>query len=491
MILQNHLFLADCQSMFSHEISDISSLLSYDHFLVLGGGLSGESAGHLLKRNGKNVSLADANPTKRPDSPFSAVFSDDDIAGALSQVEVIIKSPGIKPDHPLLQVAKSSKIPILSEIYLGRLFFAGKIIGITGTDGKSTTTALTHHLIKTKFPNSQVGGNLGLPFTTFCDGDWDMVVLELSSYQLEDSPNLQLTSSTILTLAPDHLERHKTMTAYGLAKWNVVNHKDEQHLFVTQANVLAQLSPTKQPFYGKTYLFGENNTDIKIDLKNLKITTPTNEYDAVDFKLPGYHNLQNLSVAIALAESVGLSKPEIQSGIGSFTGLPHRFQPIPTLQWKNETFKKIQFINDSKSTNLHSMLSGIAGYNKGDFLYLILGGEPKQESLTPFFDRIRQLSSQIYIYGKAADVWKEEFLNSKLENIHFVTTIKEALLGIKEKIELFSEDSSQSNKEIPHKTAVILSPACASFDQYKNFSERGEDFLKLVEEIFSQDSIRL
>ncbi len=473
MILQNHRFLADCQSMFSHSIFDKSSLLQRDTFLVLGGGLSGESAGRLLTKNGKTVYLADKNAVQKTDSVFVATFSDTTEWKELPKFQMIIKSPGISPEHPLLTQAEQKGIPILSEIYLGRLFFNGTLIGITGTDGKSTTTALTHHIIKAKFPNSEVGGNLGLPFTSFCDENLDLIVLELSSYQLEDSPNLKLTASAIITLAPDHLERHKTMERYAKAKWNIVSHNDIHHTLVTQKKVMELIPKERTEFMGRMLFFGISES-IDIRDKEKLIKTPNGVYHTNDFNLPGFHNLQNLSVAIALAETVGLTQEEIQGRISTFQGLPHRFQSIPREEYDETTFGKIRFINDSKSTNLHSMLSGIAGYAKEDPIFLILGGEPKNENLSPLIQRVRELDANILIYGKASVVWRKDFENSGIQNINFVNNLEEAIQQIK----LMIDPEKQ--------TTVILSPAAASFDQYQNFSERGDHFVSLVKQYFGR-----
>lgn len=473
MILQNHRFFTDCQSMFSHSIFDKSTLFQLETFLVLGGGLSGESAARLLAKKGKTVFLADKNANHKADSPFVATFLETTEWKDLPKVQMVIKSPGISPEHPLLTEAEQRGIPILSEIYLGRLFFHGTLIGITGTDGKSTTTALTHHLIKAKFTNSEVGGNLGLPFTSFCDENLDLVVLELSSYQLEDSPNLNLSASAIITLAPDHLERHKTMERYAKAKWNIVAHNDKNHTLVTQKKVMDLMPPKKNEFVGRQLFFGiSESIDIR-DKENL-IKTPNGIYHTNEFKLTGYHNLQNLSVAIALSETVGLTQEEIQGRIGSFQGLPHRFQSIPLEDYDSSVFGKIQFINDSKSTNLHSMLSGIAGYSKDDHLILILGGDPKNENLFPLFDHLKDLDAKIFIYGKASEVWKMDFQKSGIQNVHYVHRLEEAIQQIK----LILDRNEQ--------TTVILSPAAASFDQYKNFSERGDHFVTLVKQYFGK-----
>lgn len=153
MILQNHRILAECQSMFSDSIPSPSDLQNLHSFLILGGGSSGDSAAKLLRSLGKKVNLADRSPEKANRELYTNVLSDNVPHESLQGIDCLIKSPGILPNHPILEMAKNKQIPILSEISLGRIFFKGKIIGITGTDGKSTTTALTFHLLQ---KNSQM-----------------------------------------------------------------------------------------------------------------------------------------------------------------------------------------------------------------------------------------------------------------------------------------------------------------------------------------------
>ncbi|BDA78224.1 UDP-N-acetylmuramoylalanine--D-glutamate ligase [Leptospira kobayashii] len=460
--------------MFSISLPTKSSLLSKHRFLILGGGLSGESAARLLSKYGKTVILADQSEKVSSDSPYAKIVSDKNIEDALDLTECIIKSPGISPTHPILQEAEKRNLIILSEIALGRIFYQGPLVGITGTDGKSTTTALTHHLIRRHFPNSQVGGNLGLPFTSFCEDNLDMVVLELSSYQLEDSPNLHLSVSAITNLAPDHLERHKTMERYLLAKWKSNDLENPNHTFIIGKKVWEKIPDKKSNYPGKILFFGEEtDSDIFIDFDSEKITTKNHSYDTLDFSLPGKHNLYNLSLAIAISEAVGVPYEKIKNHLGDFEGLPHRFKKLNLKGKLNPSFQNLEFINDSKSTNLHSMLSGLSGFKKEDSLFLILGGEPKEESLGPFFERWKELQNPVWIYGKAGKVWKEDFSENKKELFcEIVPTVKDALKEIKNRI-------SPNEKQ-----TILFSPACASFDLYKNFSERGKDFERLVQEIF-------
>ncbi len=464
--------------MFSQEISDRSELLRYDFFLILGGGISGDSAARLLKKYNKTVYLADRKQTNPPDSPYSLVFSDENIQEATANIQCVIKSPGISPTHPILASAKSKKIPILSEIALGRIFYQGKLVGITGTDGKSTTTALTHHILSSEYPNAVVGGNLGRPFTDFCDQNADLVVLELSSYQLEDSPNLNLTVSAITNLAPDHLERHKTMENYLAAKWKVADLENPNHCFLTQRKIWNRIEEKKSTYPGKVIFFGENLDDgIRIDPVKRLISTSKDTYETNSFPLPGNHNLQNLAVAIGIAEVLHVPKEKIISRFSDFEGLPHRFKKLKTSE--HPLFPKLTVINDSKSTNLHSMLSGLSGFSHQDKVYLILGGEPKEESLDPFFARWKEIDCEVWVYGKAAEVWKQNFQTNGNDRFHLVPRVEEALRQIKTILISETKDKLTSQNR-----TLLFSPACASFDLYKNFTERGEDFERCVKELF-------
>ncbi|MCB1160828.1 MAG: UDP-N-acetylmuramoyl-L-alanine--D-glutamate ligase, partial [Leptospiraceae bacterium] len=184
-------------------------------FLILGGGLSGRAATKLLENLSQKLLLCDKTPQMGLNCPQET----DELKNfRYFKPDLIIKSPGISPDHPILQSAKQTQTPIWSEIDLAYLFFKGKIIAITGTDGKSTSTALTGHLLQASGFKTKTGGNIGLPFSEICLDDIDLAVLELSSYQLDDSQFFRAETGCILNIAPDHLERHKTMENYAEAK---------------------------------------------------------------------------------------------------------------------------------------------------------------------------------------------------------------------------------------------------------------------------------
>lgn len=478
MILQNHRILAECQSMFSQSIPRASDLDHWQKFLILGGGSSGDSSAKLLSLKGKICVLADKFPEKANANLYAEVLSDNHPQERLEGIDCIIKSPGILPNHPILEEARRKELPILSEISLARVFYQGPIIGITGTDGKSTTTALAYHILKSKYPNSRMGGNIGVPFTSFCLEPLDLVVLELSSYQLDDSPNLELTASAILNLASDHLERHKTMESYAEAKWKIQNLENPNHTSFVNPNFFKFL-PNGIPKNKNIHFIGENQNYF-VSLDPNQVHTPNHIYDVTQFPLKGKHNLMNLCFAIALAESMGMGKNEIQSQFETFLGLPHRFHRMDSSKFKTQ-YKEIQFINDSKSTNIHSMLSGIAGFKKGDGLFLVLGGIPKIEPIDLFLSRWKELECPLWVYGKAVEVWKEAFDATGLP-VKYFSNLPTLIADLKTTIDRTTE-TKESQKQAP--LSVIFSPAGASFDLYKNFEERGIHFETLIKDSFS------
>lgn len=481
MILQIRRILEDCQSMFSHPIPTPEELLSHARFLILGGGTSGVSASKLLLSLGRETILVDKNPDQSNKMDFTKVFAESDGETALSLCDFLIKSPGISPNHPILSLAKQKGIPILSEIALGRVFYKGLLVGITGTDGKSTTTALTYHILKSEYTNSRMGGNIGVPFTSFCRENLSLVVLELSSYQLEDSPNLNVDVSAILNLAPDHLERHGNMQNYAEAKWKIINTDPKSHVFLNR-NVLEYI---RKDTFSKTvcqkHFVGENG-GILIQEDGLKISSPKYNYNLTKFPLKGKHNYMNLCFAIGIAEILGLAPSQIEAAYESFEGLKFRYEKIkiPNLLKKFENFT---FINDSKSTNLHSLLSGLSGFKKGDLVYLILGGIPKEEPLDPLIQKLDELKINVWVYGTAVSKWKDQLTKLDLP-VFFLDDLGQTISHLKNYL-LENEQVFTGSESTKEKT-ILFSPACASFDQYKNFEERGRDFERKISDSFSE-----
>ncbi|EMO23606.1 UDP-N-acetylmuramoyl-L-alanine--D-glutamate ligase [Leptospira santarosai str. HAI134] len=444
--------------------------------LVLGGGISGNSAIDFLISEGAQPILCDRN---RPETISVPFFHDNTDPRSFPEISLIVKSPGISPTHPILSYAAKKKIPVFSEIDLGRFFFKGKIIGVTGTDGKSTTTSLTAHLLRKDFSDLREGGNLGTPFTSFCKKPISLAVLELSSYQLDDSNPLHLDVSVFLNLAPDHLERHTTMENYFQAKLKIADLQNENHFLIVSEKIKERILNLAS-FRCKLLSFGRTSaSDAFLDENSSKIGTSKFVYDISGFHLPGTHNGENLAASILAAEAIGGKPESIQAQIPLFKGLPHRFQIAGEKQG-------ISFINDSKSTNLHSMLAGMSTWKNLDRTCLILGGRPKQEDPRPLYDFLNRKIGCVVLIGEARSFWEEGIRNAIGEKLFSVESLNEAF-EIFKKGNIVSETSRPSNRKIrltnsAEITSVVFSPACASFDQYKNFEERGNHFLFLVED---------
>jgi UDP-N-acetylmuramoylalanine--D-glutamate ligase len=437
--------------------------------IVLGGGISGNSANHLLQSLSKPVILVDRSQGLEDSEENAREILDP------THVEEIIKSPGIYPSHPWLVLARERNIPIVSEIDLAHRYFTGKCIGITGTDGKSTTAALTQHLLKLDFNDVELGGNIGRAFSEFANSNSQLIVLELSSYQLEDSQPQKLVASAILNLAIDHLERHGCLENYAKAKLRIADLSNPDHVFVTNRKTLEQLELNPKKIACSVKLFGfadstsKNDLDASIDLTYLSIQTKSLLYDCKHFPLEGSHNLENLAASILLAESLGAKPESIQIQIRNFQGLAHRFEKFH--QVRNWTF-----VNDSKSTNLHSLLAWLNNFipTQGR-LHLLLGGRTKQEPLDDLISIIPQLNIHVYLFGEAKTNWRKDF-EFMGDTISYLDTMEDALTRIR--MEFTHDPDSPS--------WVVLSPACSSFDQFKNFEDRGNQFKDIVYALFGR-----
>jgi UDP-N-acetylmuramoylalanine--D-glutamate ligase len=445
-----------------HKIQPNEIITSKYPICILGGGITGKAVSKFFQRKKIHHFLVDK--IKTDDSiPF---FSDSSEFHVLPNFSYLIKSPGISPNHPLLIESIKMGKTILSEINLARLFFKGKIIGITGTDGKSTTTALTKHLIQKNFPNTQMGGNIGIPFIELCEESLDYLVLELSSYQLEDSENLDLYASCILNISNDHLERHGTIENYTKAKYKIVDELNKNHFLILNTKLKSIVSNKIQCI---TKYFGDEEiSDIKLIPNQKKIISPIAEYIYDNFKLSGIHNLYNLSAAILLAESCNCDPSIIQEGIDSFKGLSHRFESFGV-------YNEIEFINDSKSTNTHSLIAGISGYSKKDEILLILGGIPKKEPMDDLINTLNKVQPKIItIYGDFSKIHGKNFQSKLVSDVILVDEFHKILPILKKIV---------SNKTIKK---VIFSPGGASFDYFKNFEERGNIYMEMIKKEFTE-----
>ena len=431
-------------------------------FLILGLGKTGISAYHFLKKEGKAVVVWDDQEAER--QKFS-----DEVFENFDEIDCVMVSPGVPIlwpyTHLIYQEARMRNIPIISDLdYLYQHAKDANFIGITGTNGKSTTTALLGFCLNALGKKVAMGGNLGTPALDLPMLKKDeYYVLEVSSYQLDASVALEFDTSVLLNITPDHLERHGGIAGYIHSKTLIFKNmlKDSsKKAFIGVDNSYTQeiydyLSPCMKerivPISSKAPLqFGYYCQGSSL-YKN-----GTCFWDLNHPFLKGQHNMQNILATYAVLESCGFPDLKIQEAILNFRGLEHRQEYI------GETPEGLKFVNDSKATNAEATSKALEAYND---IYLILGGKPKDngiESLSPYFQKLKH----VLLIGEAAEAF------SKVLKKHGVPytiskTIDKAL-------------------DFPFESAgvVLLSPACASFDQFKNFEERGNHFRNKVLEKF-------
>lgn len=384
----------------------------------------------------------------------------------------LILSPGVPLTHPAphwtVELAHSAGVEVIGDIEL----FVRKrsahapgspFIAITGTNGKSTTTALIAHILSASGVDTQLGGNIGTAILTLEPPAAGRVhVIECSSYQIDLAPSLDPTAGILLNITPDHIDRHGSLEHYASVKERLVAKSDVAIVGIDDepsAEIADRIAAN-----GTTVLRLSRHASIetgffatgsRIDLVEGGVATPFVDLTGIQ-TLRGSHNAQNAAAAIAAVRAVGVSDSDIRAGLTSFPGLKHRMQPVGRLG-------EVVFVNDSKATNAEAAAPALSSYDR---IYWIAGGRAKEggiTSLAPFFDRI----AKAYLIGEAAESFAET-LSGKVA-VERSGTLELAVAAA-------ARDAGADGVT----AAVLLSPACASFDQYKNFEVRGDAFVSLV-----------
>ncbi|MDP3532897.1 MAG: UDP-N-acetylmuramoyl-L-alanine--D-glutamate ligase [Alphaproteobacteria bacterium] len=449
------------------------SLFSGKKFGVLGLGKSGLATALALQKNGAHVIAWDDGQEGRKNAENQGVIIKPFDAIVLSTLDMLVVSPGVsltypKP-HAVIALAKELNIPLTGDL---DLFYKAhqhvNFIGITGTNGKSTTTSLLGHILKQAQREVTVGGNIGTPVLELDSiSENGIGVLEVSSYQLDINPQLKFKVAILLNITPDHLDRHGNFENYVQTKKKIFQHQMSDDFAVIgidspSCNVIARELEEKNKqkiikiaiervipgaYYTQNgVLFDGTSKQIRtiLDLKDLP-------------RLKGQHNWQNAAAAYIACHVLGISDAQIIDGLRTFPGLVHRQEYVASTN-------NIQFINDSKATNGEAAAKALVCF---DNIYWILGGLPKQDGLTatiPYFSKIKHA----FLIGKAAPEFAEE-LKGRVPYTH---------CEILEKAVLAAYEQAKRD-QLPNAT-ILLSPACASWDQYSSFEVRGDAFKKNV-----------
>lgn len=440
--------------------------------LVVGSGISGVAATELLKKKGITTILFDGN--KELDvaalKQKAPVFEDVEIIlGELGEeemerIDLVVLSPGVPTDIPMVNALRDKKIPIWGEIELAYHFAKGRIVAITGTNGKTTTTALTGEIMANYYKDVKVVGNIGIPYTSVAAETTEetVTVAEISSFQLETTHEFKPVVSAILNITPDHLNRHHTMECYiqtkeriaekqGADDTCVLNYEDEVlRAFGENVNTNVLFFSSKRKLERGLYLEGE-------DIFYANGTDTVKVININDLNILGTHNYENVMAATGMALMMGVPMDKIIEALKHFQAVEHRIEYV--------TEKRgVKFYNDSKGTNPDAAIKGICAMNRPTFL--IGGGYDKDSEYDEWIESFGGKVKKLVLIGQTREKIAECAKAHGFSDIVFCDSLEEA-------IDVCYDNAVNGD-------AILLSPACASWGMFKNYEERGRIFKEYV-----------
>lgn len=429
--------------------------------MIFGAGISGKSAEKLLNIEGYETYLVDDK---------IGIKSEEGIK-LLDEIELFIKSPGT-PYTELVKKALEKKIEVIDEIELAYRFLKKKqtktkLIAVTGTNGKTTTTSKISELLIYTGNSAVACGNIGKPFSEVVmeNKELDFIVIELSSFQLENIKDFKAEISMIINLAPDHLERYSSVEEYYDTKLNICKNNKLEEEFILNTDDLNIIS-RKNKIFGKISTISKNNnknSDIYIENNEIMYDNKsTIEIDKLSLK--GRHNLENILFILSVAKILKLNFEKVKEFLYTTKSMEHRLEEVLIK-------KKTTFINDSKGTNIEATKYALEAFPE---TILICGGKDKKLNLEPLAEVISLNAKAVYLIGENRKEIVRLLLNRgySKEKIYDLETLENCFKVLKEKL------------KIEEKNTVLFSPATSSFDQFKNYEERGNYFKKLVLENF-------
>jgi len=376
--------------------------------------------------------------------------------------DLIVVSPGVPFDAPLLQQARAMGETVIGEIELAAQFFPGRMIAITGSNGKTTTTALTGEIIAGAGFHTLVGGNIGTPAISLVENatPQTVAVLEVSSFQLETIQSYRPHIAVILNVTPDHLDRHRTFTAYAAAKARIFENQKQDDFMVLNADdptclSLAEAVKAKLFWFSRKReveqgAFVRDGHILFRDANDEKEIMPVPE-----ISLKGAHNVENVLAAASVGMLMGCDPGQIRKTIGEFKAVEHRLEYVATI-------RGVEFYNDSKATNVDATIKAIESFPAN--IHLILGGKDKGSDYSVLNDLLRQRVKAVYTIGAAA---------AKIESQINATTVIIPAGTLDTAVKRAAKTAQPGD-------VVLLAPACASFDQFQNYEHRGKTFKEIV-----------
>lgn len=440
--------------------------------LVLGAGISGMSVACILQNVGAAVTLSDSKRQEEIQKDFSrltgegvklALGNQNELL--LTDFDYIVVSPGISIYSPLINKANNLGIEVISEVEVAYRLCRAPIMAVTGTNGKTTTTTLIGEMLKTSQKNVVVGGNIGAALSeevTKVPGE-GAVAAEISSFQLEGVKKFHPHIAAVLNVTPDHLDRHKTMPIYIAMKERIFANQGPEDFLILNYD-----DPIVRDMARKTrsqVLYFSRKTEINsaVYVKDDVITIDWNEkvYQVCsikEMKIIGAHNVENALAACGVAFFAGIPVDRMATVLRAFKGVEHRIEPVATVN-------QVTYYNDSKATNPESSIKALEAF-PGNII-LIAGGRDKNTDLTEFMNLIKSKTAAVIFIGEAARRFTLAAEQSGVEHIYSADTLEEAVC------------KAYQIARAPQ--VVLLSPACSSYDMFKNYEERGREFKRLVQ----------
>jgi UDP-N-acetylmuramoylalanine--D-glutamate ligase len=437
---------------------------------VIGAGKSGKAAAFLARRNGNNVFVSESNNAEKYRDliiQFDEVGIEYEFGGntkrATENSDLIITSPGVLPATPVIKTAESKKIEIISELEYAYQYLKNPIIAITGTNGKTTTTALITYIFNNSGREAVAAGNIGTPLSELVGkiNDDVVIVAELSSFQLDRIKTFRPEVAIILNITPDHLYYHGTFESYQQAKWKIFSNQIEKDLLILNRDNAATMGGMPHTG-GKIAYFSMSGAQTGIFKRGnqMVVRYPSNENEEVlmlfeELSLPGVHNAYNSMAAALAARAFEIRNEDIRDSLMSFKGVEHRLEFV-------RTYNGVDYINDSKATNINATWYALASYNRP--IVWIAGGRGDNNDYSELDDLVDENVKAIVCLGEEA------------ENIfsHYCTKLRCV------RVPSLEQAVSEAKKIADEGDIVLFTPACKSFDMFMNFEHRGHVFKDIV-----------
>jgi UDP-N-acetylmuramoylalanine--D-glutamate ligase len=440
--------------------------------LVVGLGRSGVASAFFLQEHGAKVIVSDSKSEAQLQSEVPALLDRGISIEAgrhgertFRDQDLIVVSPGVPSDQPQLQQARTLGIPVIGEVELAFRFLQGKVLAITGSNGKTTTTTLVGEILAMSGRKTLVGGNIGTPVISLAGHSTpeSMVVLEVSSFQLESIKQFRPWIATVLNITPDHLDRHHTFQAYADAKARIFENQKTSDFAILNADDPACVA-LKDKVKGSLLWFSrKERVETGTFVKDGQIIFRQNGEEQpvlsrADIELKGEHNVENVLAAVAMTMVAGCAPQQVRQAVKEFRAVEHRLELVATING-------VTFYNDSKATNVDATMKALESFPA--HIHIILGGKDKDSDYSTLMPLLRERVKRVYLIGAAADK-----IAAQVQN--FAAVVRSGTL---ERAVHQAFDAAKPGD------VVLLAPACASFDQFENYEHRGRVFKELVQSL--------